>query len=161
MVKNRMVRGAVVLAAAVVPLAGVTALAASPAGAKPPKGITCSKLSGSANTSTGADKTKDTVCTGTTGASGKSKGMVTDTTVTVKWANGKSTTFTQTATASSGCTQPNSLTEVESGSVTADTTGSTTIGAAVSGTVCVVPSATNPDVFKISLLPGTKFIIAA
>ena len=99
MVKNRMVRGAVVLAAAVVPLAGVTALAASPAGAKQPKGITCTKLSGSANTNTGADKTKDTVCTGTTGASGKSKGMVTDTTVTVKWANGKSTTYTQSATA--------------------------------------------------------------
>ena len=160
MVKNRMVRGSIAVAAALVPLAGVSALAASPAGAVP-KGITCTKLSGSANTSTGVDKTKVTGCNGNTGASGKSKGMITDTTITDKWANGKATTYTMSATAGSGCTQPNALTEVESGTVTADNTKSTTIGAAVSATVCVVPSATNPAVFKISLLPGTKFIIAA
>ncbi len=161
MVKNRLVRGSLVLAAAAVPLAGMTALAASPAGASKPKGITCTKLSGSANTNTGADKTKVTGCTGNTGASGKSKGMVTDTTVTDKWANGKSTSYTQSATGGSGCTQAGALTEVESGTVTADNTGSTTVGAAVSATVCVVPSATQPGVYKISLLPGTKFIIAA
>lgn len=100
-VKNRLVRGSIAAAAAVVPLAGVSALAASPAGAAA-KGITCTKLSGSANTSTGADKTKVTGCNGNTGASGKSKGMITDTTVTIKWANGKSTSFTQSATGGVG-----------------------------------------------------------
>ncbi len=42
-----------------------------------------------------------------------------------------------------------------------DTTGSTSVGAAISGTVCAVPSATNPAVYKLSLLPGTKFSYAA
>jgi hypothetical protein len=145
--------------AVLIPLAGVTVLGVNPAAAKV-TGITCTKLSGSANTSTGVVKTKVTGCTGNTGGTGKSKGTVSDTSSTIKWANGKSTNYSVNATAGSGCTQAGALTEVESGTVNTDTTGSTTVGAAVSATVCVVQSATNPDVVKISLLPGTKWVIA-
>jgi hypothetical protein len=61
--------------------------------------------------------------------------------------------------AGSGCTQTGALTEVLSGTVTANNTKSTRPGAAVSATECVVPSATTPGLLKISLLPGTKFVI--
>ena len=160
MVKNRMVRGSIAVAAALVPLGGVTALAASPAGAVP-HGITCSVLKGSYNTSTGAIKTKVSTCTGNTGGSGKSSGNASDTTITEKWTNGKATTSTVSATAGSGCTQAGAITEVESGTVTADNTGSTTIGAAVSATVCVYPNPNKPGFDKITLLKGTQLKIAA
>ncbi len=160
MIKHRIVGGFLAASAVLVPVAGFTALAAAPASAAP-HGIKCSKLSGSANTSTGAEKIKLTGCTGNTGGTGKEKGTVTSTSGTVKWANGKSTTGTESTTASSGCPQSGALTELISGSVTADTTGSTTVGAAISATVCAVPSATNPAVYKLSLLAGTKFTYAA
>ena len=161
MLKNRIMIGAAAAAAAIVPIAGVSALAASPAGAATPKGITCTKLTGSANTSTGVDKTKVTGCTPTTktGGTGKSKGMITDTTVTTKWANGKSTSYTQSASAGSGCTQANALTEVRPAPSLLTPPEAPPLGRLSDATVCVVPSATNPAVFKISLLPGTKFKI--
>ena len=160
MIKNRMIRGSIAVAAALVPLGGVTALAASPAGAVA-KGITCNVLKGSYNTSTGAIKTKVSTCNGNTGGSGKSNGTATSTTLTEKWANGKSTTSTVSATGGSGCTQSGALTEIESGQVTADNTGSTTVGAAVTATVCVYPNPNKPGFDKITLLKGTQFKIAA
>jgi hypothetical protein len=159
-IKKQIVRGSIAAAAVLVPVAGFTAIAAGPAAAVA-KGITCSKLSGSANTSTGAVKTKLSGCNGNTGGSGKTKGTTSDTSETIKWVNGKSTTGTETATAGSGCTQPGAVTEVISGNVTADNTKSTTVGAPLSATVCAVPSATNPSVLKLSLLSGTKFVIGA
>jgi hypothetical protein len=130
----------------------------SPAGAAP-KGISCSKLSGSANTTTGAEKIKLSGCNGNTGGSGTQKGTVTATSGTVKWHNGKSTTGTQSAVAGSGCVTGD-LTEVISGNVTAETTGSTSVGAAVSATICAAPGTTT-GTYKLSLLPGTKFTYAA
>jgi hypothetical protein len=158
-IKNRIARGTLAAAAVLAPVAGFTALAASPAGAVA-KGITCSKLSGSANTTTGATKITLSGCNGNTGGKGTSKGLVSDTSTTTKWVNGKSTTYSVSATAGSGCASGD-LTEVESGVVSADTTKSTTVGATVSATVCVAPSATNPAAFKLTLLPGTKYVIAA
>jgi hypothetical protein len=158
--KHRIILGAIAGSAVLVPIVGVTALTAAPAGAAP-TGINCSKLTGTANTTTGVVKTKLSTCTGNTGGSGKSTGTTTETSGTVKWINGKSTTATESATAGSGCTGTGAVTEVISGSVTADTTGSTTIGAALSATVCAVPEATNPAILKLSLLPHTKFAFAA
>ncbi len=157
-IKKRIVHGSIAVAAVLAPVAGFTAIAAGPASAAA-KGITCSKLSGKANTSTGAVTTKLSGCTGNTGGSGTSKGTITETSGTVKWANGKATTATQSAASGSGC-PAGQVTEVLSGNVTKDSTKSTTVGAAVSATVCA-KSTSNPDVVKLSLLSGTKFIFAA
>jgi hypothetical protein len=159
-IKKRIIGGFIAASAVLVPVAGLTALAAAPAGAVP-HGISCSKLSGTANTTTGAEKIKLSTCTGNTGGSGKQKGTITATSGVVKWVNGKSTTGTESATSGSGCTGTGTITEVISGSVTADTTGSTSVGATLSATVCAVPETTNPAVYKLSLLPGTKFKYAA
>jgi hypothetical protein len=154
MLKNRIMLGAAVGAAALVPLAGMSALASSPAGAAKPKGIACSALSGKVN-SAGTAKITVSGCTGNTGGSGKSKGSATASTGTVKWNNGKSTTSSEAYASGSGC--PGSdVTEVVSGNVTADSTGSTTVGAALSGTICY-----NTATSKLSLLAGTKFKFAA
>jgi hypothetical protein len=154
MFKNRIMLGAIVGSAALVPLAGMTALASSPAGAAKPKGITCSTLSGKVNSS-GVAKINLSGCTGNTGGSGKSKGSATASSGTIKWKNGKSTTSSEAYTSGSGC--PGSdVTEVISGNVTADSTGSTAVGAALSGTVCY-----NTATSKLSLKPGTKFKFAA
>jgi hypothetical protein len=176
-IKKRIVRGAIALTAVLVPVAGFTAVIAGPVAAVTPKGIvytklsiTCTKLSGSSNTSNGVTNTKLSGCTGNTGGSGKSKSNGTrmapfrsdqPTSVTYKWSNGKTTSFTVSYSAGSGCTQPGAMTVVESGSVTADTTKSTSVGAAVTATVCAYPSPTNPDVIKLSLLTGTKFVFGA
>jgi hypothetical protein len=156
---NRLVRGAMVGSAVLIPLAGVTALATNPAAAsKAPKGIKCTKLAGKADTSTGAVKVTLSGCTGNTGTKGTAKGTTTDTSSTVKWANAKQTNYSITVSSGTGC--PGSdLTEVESGAVNTDTTGSTGTGALVSATVCVATTS-NPDVVKLSLLKGTEFIFA-
>jgi hypothetical protein len=158
-IKHRIVGGLIAASAVLVPVAGFTALAAAPAGAAP-KGISCSKLSGKANTTTGSENIKLSTCTGNTGGSGTEKGTITETSGTVKWVNGKSTTGTVATASGSGCASGD-ITETISGNVTADSTGSTTVGAAVSATVCAKPSATNPAVYKLSLLSGTKFVYAA
>jgi hypothetical protein len=157
-IKKRIVCGSIAIAAALVPVAGLTAIAAAPAGAAV-NGIKCSALSGKANTSTGADNIKVSTCTGKTGGSGTSKGAITDTSATIKWANGKQTVITESYASGSGC-PTGQTTELISGNVTSDNTGSTTTGAAVSATVCV-KTTSNPDVVKFSLLKGTKFVIAA
>ena len=157
MLKNRMMLGAAVAATAVVvPLAGMTALAASPAGAAAaPKGIKCSAASGSVNTTTFSAKIKLTKCTGNTGASGKTKGVQGATSGTVKWANAKKTVFSEVVNPGTLCPAGGLADEVITGNVTSDTTGSTSVTAAVSGEICVSNSLT------ISLAPGTKFTFAA
>ncbi len=160
MIKKRIIGGFIAASAVLVPVAGFTALAAAPAGAVP-HGISCGKLSGTANTTTGAEKIKVSTCNGNTGGSGKEKGTITSTSGTVKWANGKSTTGTESATSGSGCTGTGAVTEVITGKVTKDNTGSTSVGAKFSATVCGNPEAANPAVYKLSLKPGTKFKYAA
>ncbi len=118
-------------------------------------GITCSKLSGSENSSTGVATIKLKTCTGNTGASGKSTGPASSSSSTVKWQNGKTTSFTESYATGSGCPSGDTADEVVSGSVTADTTGSTAVGAAVSAEICESPALT------FSLAPGTQFVMDA
>jgi hypothetical protein len=152
--KNPVLVGLIVGSASLVPLAGITALTTGVAGAKTPKGITCTTLSGKVNLTKGTTKETASGCTGKTGGSGTAKGSNTATSVTTKWANGKSTTFTGSSTAGTGCPSGD-YAEALNGTVSADTTGSTSVGAAVTGTLCY-----NPSTSKVSLAPGTKFIIA-
>ena len=154
MIKQRIVRGTIAAVAVLVPVAGLTALATGPAGAAKPKGITCSKLTGKVN-SAGTAKINLSTCTGNTGGKGKSSGSASSSSGTIKWANGKSTTSTESYSAGTGC-PAGDVAEQISGNVTADNTGSTTVGAPVSATVCY-----NSSTGKLSLAPGTKFVIAA
>ena len=62
MLKNRIMVGAVAVSAALVPIAGVSALSAGPASAAKTKTITCTKGSGNINT-----KIQLTGCNGNTG----------------------------------------------------------------------------------------------
>ncbi len=161
MIKKRIIGGFIAASAVLVPVAGFTALAAAPAGAVP-HGIACGKLSGTANTTTGAEKIKVSTCNGNTGGSGKQTGTITSTSGTVKWANEKVDDRERgPATSGSGCTGSGAVTEVITGKVTKDNTGSTSVGAKFSATVCGNPETTNPAVYKLSLKPGTKFKDAA
>lgn len=167
LIKNRIVRGSIAGTAVLIPLAGVTAVAVNPAAAAK-TGITCSKLSGTVNTTANTSVFKLKTCTGNTGTSGKAKGTASSsiTTATIKWKNGKSTT-TGNIQLGTGtlCPATNSggfslvADETESGTVTADTTGSTAIGAASSAEVCVYDTATT-GVYSLNNAPGTKFVIA-
>jgi hypothetical protein len=162
-VKNRIIRGVISGSIAVVPLAGATVLMAANPAAAAPKGIKCTKISGSANVNTNTSKIKLSACNGNTGTKGSSKGAAAvGTSGTVKWANGKSTTFSEGVATGTACPVTATLIadEVLSGAVTADTTGSTGIGAAVSGEVCVNSTATS-GVFKITGAPGMPFNFAA
>ena len=96
MVKNLIIRGSIAAAVAMIPAAGVIALTAGTAGAAHPDktGITCSKVSGTANINTNMSTLKLKTCTGNTGTSGKSKGTASSSTTTsvIKWKNVKGTT---------------------------------------------------------------------
>ncbi len=154
--KNRIMLGVIAGSAALVPLAGM-AVTAGPAGAAKPKGITCTAASGKVN-SMGTAKINLSDCSGNTGTKGTTSGSATSTSATVKWANGKSTSFSESATAGTKCTNPATVDdELITGSVTADTTGSTKNGAAVSGEVCVISKGSK---LKIVNAPGVDFIIA-
>jgi hypothetical protein len=159
--KNRIMLGVIAGSAALVPLAGMTALATGPAGAATPKGITCSAASGKVNTTTGVAKINLKTCTGNTGGSGKTTGSATSTSGTITWANAKKTTASETTTTGTACKASATLVadEVISGAVTADNTKSTAVGAPVSGEFCANSTATGA--IKITLAPGTKFTIAA
>ncbi len=156
MLKNRIALVAVAGSAALVPVAGIAALTAAPAGAaKAPTGITCTKLAGKVNTTTDVAKITLSGCNGKTGGTGKSTSSASATSNTTTWANGKKTTVTESYASGSGCAAGD-VTEDITGSVTADNTKSTTVGAAITATVCF-----NGTTDKLSLLPGTKYVIAA
>jgi hypothetical protein len=161
-IKNKFMLGAVLGSVALVPVAGMSALTASPAGAAKPKGITCTKITGKVDGTTFSAKINFKTCTGTTGASGKSTAAQTDPTTTINWANGKSTTFTNVENADgTKCKASATLLadETLSGAVTADTTKSTTVGAAVTGEFCVTENATTGKI-KLTGAPGVPFKIA-
>jgi hypothetical protein len=163
-----MVRGSVAaIAGLAISVVGVTALGVNPAAAAK-TGITCSKLSGKANLTTNTSSTKLSKCTGNTGTKGSSKGTAAPpTTVTFTWANAKKTTIGNinlgTGTA---CPATNAkgeslfADETESGTVTADNTKSTAIGAATSAEVCVYAVDSTDMSFVLSLPPGGKLVIA-
>ncbi len=97
-------------------------------------------------------------------------GLVLTTSVLIKWQNLKATTVgnIQLGTGTL-CPATNSggfalvADETENGTVTADTTGSTGVGAASSAEICVynAPPGSNGDtMYTLSNAPGTKFVIA-
>lgn len=157
--KNRIALVAVAGSAALVPLAGISALTTGVAAAKTPKGISCSTLKGKVVIgATITEKVTLSNCTGTTGGSGKSKATVSSTgpnTTEVKWTNGKTTTASESAASGSFACPSGDDAEAVTGSVTQDNTKSTAVGAAVAGDVCY-----NPNTSKLSLSPGTKFTYA-
>jgi hypothetical protein len=146
----------------VVALAGPTLMAsasfAGPASAAPP-GIKCSTLTGNINNTVTLSG-----CTGNTG--GGSMPISAGSFASggpIPWLNGKTTTVTNSSsstetdgTEAKKCSTP-AETEFEStGKVTADTTGSTTVGAKVKSEACVkLP----PGNGSIRNEPGSKFKI--
>ncbi len=133
MIKNRIMIGAVAASAVLVPVAGVSALTAGPAGAAT-KTITCTKAKGNIGT-----KMKFSGCSGNTG--GGSKGFTAATLEgggTIKWKSGKTTTFSA-PTLGTGTNCAVGDTDITAtGAVTGDTTGSAKpIPGTYSGEVCV------------------------
>ena len=162
MLKNRIMLGATALTAAAVPFAGM-ALTAGPAGAaKAPKGITCSGGTGSGKVAKLSATINFTGCTPSTktGGTGTTKGAEGASSATVTWKNGKTTTFTETMGSGTACPTTDAADELITGNVTADTTKSTTVGAAVSAEFCVTLNSAGTN-FKLAMAPGTKFKIAA
>ena len=159
MLKNRIMVGAAVAAAAIVPIAGVSALAASPAGAAVKPGIDCASVTGSANATTMVAKLSFKSCTPSTktGGSGKSTGSATSTSGTITWTNGKKTSFSEATSTGTLCASGNVADEVITGNVTSDNTKATTVGAAVSGEICATVTATGK--IKLKNAPGVHFHI--
>jgi hypothetical protein len=156
--KNRIMMGAVVASAALVPIAGVTALASSPAGAAKPKGITCTGGKGPVNTTTFSATINFTGCTGNTGAKGTSTAAQGDPTQTINWGNGKATVLNSGMTTGTKCPAKNLLAdEIIQDTVATDNTGSTVPGAAATGEFCVTSKGSK---VTIALLKGTDFKIA-
>jgi len=144
--KNRIMIGAVAASAALVPIAGVTALTAGPAGAAKTKTITCTQISGK---SSGKVQLKD--CSGNTGGSSKKfAGTTLEEGGTITWTNGKTTTFgAATLGLGTNCPTTDTADVTATGTVTADTTKSAKpIPGVYSGEVCVNGSG------KISAPPG-------
>ena len=161
MLKNRIMLGATALTAVAVPFAGM-ALTAGPAGAaKAPKGIKCTGGTGSGKVAKLSATINLTGCTPTTktGGTGTTKGTEGAPTGTVNWKNGKSTTFTENMGTGTNCPSTDADDELITGNVTADTTKSTTVGAAVSAEFCVTLNSAGTK-FKLTMAPGTKFVIA-
>ena len=132
--KNRLMIGAVAASAALVPIAGVTALTAGPAGAAKTKTISCTKITGSA---TGMVQLKS--CNGNTGGSSqKFAGTTIEAGGTITWANGKTTTFGASTLGSGTACKAGDTDITATGAVTADTTKSAKpIPGVYSAEVCV------------------------
>ncbi len=162
MLKNKILVGVIAGSAVLIPMAGVAATS-GPAGAKA-TGIKCTGTTGKVNSTSGVAKITESGCSGNTGGGGSSKGSATSTSATLKWNNGKNTVISESAsptgTKCAATTSKGSLAEDEvlTGSVTSDTTGSTKVGAAISGEICVYSSAAGK--LTISGAPGVDFTIA-
>jgi hypothetical protein len=156
--KNRIMIGAAAAAAAIVPIAGVSALAASPAGAAP-KGITCTTVSGTANATSMKAKLSFSGCTPTknTGGSGTSSGKAGATKGTITWKNKKTTAFSETLGTGTNCAAGNLADELVTGTVTSDTSKATAKGAAVNGEICA--NAVGSKIV-LSNAPGVPFTFA-
>jgi hypothetical protein len=128
------------------PIGGAVALSAGPAGAAKNKAIVCTKLSGTES----AAKLKK--CSGNTGT--KSKSINGSTLLgggPINWKNGKSTTISAPVLGTgTKCPAGTSDDVTISGTVTADTTGSATVGGPYSAEICVASSG------ALSLAPGTS-----
>jgi hypothetical protein len=146
-----MIRSKMIRLAAVGALAGSAALALTPAGVAGAAGsIKCSSMTGNI-----AKKVTLSGCTGNTG--GSSKPIASTALATggvIKWANGKKTTVTLTATAKGTACPAGSSEYQAKGKVTKDTTGSAAVGGTIKGNACV-----NGKSGAITLVPGTKLTI--
>jgi hypothetical protein len=134
-------------AALALPIGGAVALSAGTAGAAGTKTITCTKVTGNIGT-----KLHLKGCNGNTGT--KSKGFTAATFAgggTIKWVNGKTTTFGAPTITTGTLCPAGDTDESFTGAVTADTTGSAKpIPGVYKGEVCI-DSAGN-----VSIAPGTK-----
>ena len=163
MIKNRLMMGALAASAALVPIAGVSALTATAAGAAP-TGIKCSGGSGPVNASTFTATINFTGCSGNTGTTGTTTDSQGQTTMKITWGNTKTTTLKlKSPTTGTLCTAPAGSTlladEILKGTVTADKTKSTAVGAKAKGEFCVDSDSSSN--ITINLLPGSDFKIAA
>jgi hypothetical protein len=124
---------------------------ATSASALDPTGIRCKVLTGNIATTVTLKK-----CNGNTG--GASQAMTATSLATggtINWVNGKSTTVKLTVAEGDSTTCPVNNTRYNAkGKVTADTTGSTTVGAKVKAAVCV-----DNGTGAIMLVPDTKAVI--
>jgi hypothetical protein len=153
-----MMIGAAAVTAAVVPFAGM-ALTSGPAGASAAAktGITCTKVTGTVITGTTTAKLKLTGCNGNTGTKGKTKGSEGATSGKITWANAKTTSFSEATSSGSLCPTTAIADELITGNVTADSTGSTAVGAAVTAEICAFSNGTT---ITLSNAPGVPFKIA-
>lgn len=158
--------GAAAAAAAIVPIAGISALTATQAGATLP-GIKCSAGTGSVFTSPAPGATINlSGCTGNTGGSGSTTSLQTDTKGTIVWnttgKKPKKTSYSLKYATGTKCAAAGLGTvadEVLKGSkVVSDTTKDTAVGAAVKAELCIDPDGSGG--LEIQLVPGTKFSIA-
>jgi hypothetical protein len=156
--KNRFMIGAAAATAAVVPFAGM-ALTGGPAGASAAAktGITCTKVTGTVISGTTTAKLKLTGCNGNTGGKGKTKGSQGATSGKITWGNAKTTSFSEATSTGTNCAAGNLADELITGNVTADTTGSTATGAAVTAEICAFASGSS---IVLSNAPGVPFKIA-
>jgi hypothetical protein len=134
-------------------LAGSAAVASVPMAASPASGvlaIKCKVLTGNISSSVKLKR-----CSGNTG--GASKAIPAAQLASggkIPWVNGKSTTVTLTAKQQGTACPTGSSEYVATGKVTADTTGSATVGSAVHAKACL-----NNATGAISLVPGTVAVI--
>lgn len=155
MLKNRITLAVIAGSAVFVPIAGVSALTASPAGALGTSGIHCNFAVVRSSKPPYSYKIELTGCSAVTGDSGLSKLLEGQTTETVNWRNGDKTTFSTVQSTGTLCaTGTTAEDEVITGSVISDDTGKARVGGAVSAEICISDNQT------ISLAPATKFVIA-
>jgi hypothetical protein len=126
------------IAAAVtlIPVGAASVALASPASAAG-LSITCKAMIGTTNVTTGNLTTHLSKCNGNTGGSGSWTGSRDATSATFKWKNGKSTSFTLNRGPSTKPCPTGDVAAAESGKVTADTTGSASVGGKVSEDICL------------------------
>jgi hypothetical protein len=136
---------------AIATVAGSASVAtfAGPASGAGTLSIKCSSLTGNISSTVKLSK-----CTGNTGKASKAiPATQLATGGTIKWVNGKTTTVTLKV-AQKGTACPAGSTEYQAtGKVTADTTGSATVGGAAKALACVNAAG------AVTLVPGTKATI--
>jgi hypothetical protein len=135
--RRALVAGTVVPAPALIAVGIGTA--SSPAGAAG-QGLTCTGISGKAQKVVTFSGCKPTAKTGGTATATR---LASDTSLTLHWSNGLRTSFTVKYRVAGKNQNPCPMPKLEylgKGKVTADTTGTTSPGAAVKLSVCINPS---------------------
>ena len=161
MLKNRIMIGAAVAAAAIVPVAGVSALAASPAGAAAKPGINCTSVTGTRerHDDGGQAQLQGLHAHHEDRRHGQEHGFsVVDLRARSRGRTGRRPASPRPRPLGRICASGNVADELITGNVTADNTKATTVGAAVSGEICATVTATGK--VKLKNAPGVNFVIA-